>query len=83
MKLILVIVLITRMSGESLDMIAVINAAMKDYKFSFDEALSCATLGGAKALKFDNKIGSLEIGKDAQLLAYDGTSVDWIEGVGV
>ena len=70
------------MSGESLDMLAVINSAMSDYGFSFEEALKCATLGGAKALKFDDKIGSIEVGKEAQLLAFDGKKIEWLEGVG-
>jgi len=71
------------MSGETLDMIRLIKAAMNDYGFSFDEAIECATLGGAKALKMEKNIGSLEIGKDAQLLAYDGDSIRWIEGIGM
>ena len=66
-------------SGESLDMISVIKAAMRDYGFSFEEALECATLGGAKALRFDDKIGSIEVGKEAQFLNFDGNSVEWIE----
>ena len=34
-------------------------------------------------LKMEKNIGSLEIGKDAQLLAYDGDSIRWIEGIGM
>ena len=36
------------------------------------EALSLITINPAKQLKIDNRVGSLEVGKDADVLLYDG-----------
>src|SRR5437868_827298 len=46
--------------------------AAKDYRRpSADEVLRLATLGGARALRLDDRIGSLEVGKQADLIAID------------
>lgn len=41
------------------------------------EILEMATLGGAKALGWEDKIGSLEVGKLADLIALDLTEIGW------
>jgi imidazolonepropionase-like amidohydrolase len=52
------------------------------------EALSLVTINPAKQLKIDNRVGSLEAGKDADVLLYDGDPLSnfskvlkvWIDG---
>jgi 5-methylthioadenosine/S-adenosylhomocysteine deaminase len=40
------------------------------------QALYCATMGGAKALGLDNEVGSIEIGKQADLIAIDLNQIE-------
>jgi imidazolonepropionase-like amidohydrolase len=52
------------------------------------EALSLVTINPAKQLKIDSRVGSLEVGKDADVLLYDGDPLSnfskvlkvWIDG---
>ncbi len=44
---------------------------------SFDEALYSCTLGAAKILGIDRRVGSLEAGKDADVALYDGDPFEY------
>lgn len=46
-------------------------AALNDW-----QALEAATLGGAKALSIDSKLGSLEVGKQADIIAIDFSAIE-------
>ena len=43
-----------------------------------ETALEMATLNGAKGLLWDNEIGSLEVGKKADLIQYDIHRPEWV-----
>lgn len=40
------------------------------------QALEAATLGGARAMGIDNKVGSLEVGKQADIIAIDFSAIE-------
>ena len=47
------------------------------YGCSFEEALRLVTLDAARLLEVDDRIGSLEVGKDADLALYDGDPFEY------
>jgi len=46
------------------------------------EILDMATMGGARALGLDDRIGSLEVGKQADLIAIDHDGIGWAPDAG-
>ncbi len=44
---------------------------------SFDQALRTITIDAAKILGIDNRVGSLEVGKDGDLALYDGDPFEY------
>jgi cytosine/adenosine deaminase-related metal-dependent hydrolase len=44
---------------------------------SAEQAVEMATILGAKAIRMDDRIGSLEVGKQADLVAFDTRDFDW------
>jgi len=58
-------------SGKSLSMLDQIRIAQKNYpEILMEEWLQIATLGGAKALKMENEVGSITPGKKADLIGF-------------
>lgn len=66
-------------------------AVTLQHGLSFDEALAGVTIEGARILGIDDRVGSLEVGKDGDLALYDGNPFEYtshavgtvIEGVRV
>jgi imidazolonepropionase-like amidohydrolase len=46
-------------------------------KLGFDDALAAITIGPAKILGIDKRVGSLEVGKDADIALYDGDPFEY------
>jgi 5-methylthioadenosine/S-adenosylhomocysteine deaminase len=44
---------------------------------SAEQALEMATIGGARALRLDHLVGSLELGKQADITCFDTDDFDW------
>ena len=71
-------------SNNSLDMFAELRSAALLAKVVADDAsafndwqaLEAATLGGARAMAIDNKVGSLEVGKQADIIAVDISAIE-------
>ncbi|MFA5524136.1 MAG: amidohydrolase [Tissierellales bacterium] len=72
------------MSGNTLDIFTQMGLVAKIHKlvnndrtiFEADKILEIATLGGARALNLDSKIGSIEIGKKADLVIVETKSIN-------
>ncbi len=47
------------------------------YGLSFDEALKTITIHPAKLLGIDNRVGSIDVGKDADVVLYDGDPFEY------
>lgn len=42
-----------------------------------EQAVEMATIGGAKALRWDDEVGSIEVGKEADIVIFDTDDFDW------
>ena len=51
---------------------------MDPFMVPAQQALRMATIEGAKALLWDDEIGSLEVGKKADILLFDLNTPDWV-----
>ena len=52
-------------------------AVAVSYGFPFDEALKAITLNPAKLLGIDKQVGSIEVGKDADLVLFNGDPFEY------
>jgi len=48
------------------------------YKMTPEEVLTASTINGAASLKLENKIGSIEVGKKADILVLDSPNFDYV-----
>jgi len=65
-------------SNPSLNMQFAMSLACLKYKLTPAEALTAATLNGAAAINRADKCGSIEIGKQADLIIWDAKDLDYI-----
>lgn len=56
----------------------VMNIASAQIKMTPLEIIKAVTINGAKAIKKDDRIGSLEVGKQADFVVYDTTNLNYI-----
>ena len=48
---------------------------------SFEDALASITISPAKILKIDDRVGSIEVGKDADIAVFDGDPFEYTSHV--
>ena len=65
-------------SCPSLNMQFVINLGCLKYRLTPEEVLTAVTLNGAAAIGLAEQIGSIEVGKQADLLLWDAPDLDYI-----
>jgi imidazolonepropionase-like amidohydrolase len=51
------------------------------YGLSFDQALATITINAARILGLDARLGSLEVGKDGDVVVYDGDPFEFTSHV--
>lgn len=54
------------------------DTTMDPMVFGAHDALELLTIRGAEALGIDDRVGSIEVGKEADLVVHDRTRVEWI-----
>lgn len=64
-------------SNQDLNFFDEIRRAQKSLKLDWSETLSIATINGAKALRMDDEIGSIEVGKKADLIGVHLQNNSW------
>lgn len=65
-------------SCPNLNMQLIMNIACLKYKLTPEEVLTAATLNGAAAIARADKIGSIEVGKQADLLIWNAPDLDYV-----
>lgn len=71
------------LTGAPVSMWAVLAAAMEEYGMTLAESLSAGTLGNAMALELEHEVGSLDIGKRADVIVLDLSDyreLEWVMG---
>jgi imidazolonepropionase-like amidohydrolase len=62
--------------------VVLFEAAMASaYGLSFDEALATITIDAARVLGLDRRVGSLEAGKDGDVVLFDGEPFEYTSHV--
>lgn len=70
-------------SNTSLDMFQEMNAAVSLHKINKKEILDFATINAAKCLGLENEIGSIEVGKKADIIILNAQGIDSLSGKNV
>lgn len=70
-------------SNTSLDLFQEMNAATSIHKINKKEILDFATINAAKCLGLENEIGSIEVGKKADIIILNAQGIDSLSGKNV